>query len=48
MIKYDQFLKDVLPYKEFNYKDTTTGASYQIQKSGHYKYHHDPNIHVFL
>lgn len=39
--KYDTMIEEKIDYKGFDFSNTTFGASYQIQRSGFYKYHHD-------
>ena len=39
--EYDKFISEKLDFTQFSYSTTLNGNTYQIQKSGFYKYHHD-------
>lgn len=46
--EYDKFLEEKFDYDQFKYSETTNGISYQIQRSGFYKYHQDALVDKLL
>lgn len=46
--EYDEFACEKLDYKNLNFPETLSGNTYQIQRSGYYRPHHDALVEKTL